>query len=44
MPKIVHQRQKVVVPAHEKGTVDSAHAMLYKALIQDHSVKSDILG
>ena len=31
-------------PAHDKGTLDSADTLLYKALIQGHTVNSDILG
>ena len=31
-------------PAHDKGTLDSADTLLYKALTQGHTVNSDILG
>ena len=31
-------------PAHDKGTPDSADTLLNKALIQGHTVNSDILG
>ena len=31
-------------PAHDKRTLDSANTLLHKALIQGHTVNSDILG
>ena len=31
-------------PAHDKGTLDSVDTLLHKALIQGHTVNSDILG
>ena len=31
-------------PAHDKGTLDRADTLLYKALIQGYTVNSDILG
>ena len=31
-------------PAHDKGTLDNATTLLYKALIKGHTGNSDILG
>ena len=30
-------------PTHDKGTLDNANTLLYKAFIQGHTVNSDIL-
>ena len=31
-------------PAHDTGTLDNVNILLYKTLIQGHTVNSDILG
>ena len=47
--KVISLKQSKILlkckqPAYDKGTLDSADTLLYKALIQGHTVNSDILG